>query len=358
MSTRRRGGFTLIELLVVIAIIAVLIALLLPAVQAAREAARRAQCINNMKQVALALHNYVDAFGALPYAGGFNAGNPATPSANHKGWGWMPMILPQLEQTPLYNAINFSDYLESTGAFTVRGVTISAFLCPSDPNPVFYTDRSTPTGQGPPDGTPYRCAPGANQYRGSVSHYAGSYGDGFGTSAADPYTGTGAGLRWGCGGCNTTGQSTGTTTPPTATADCPNPTDTYGSGTNHRGLFDYRSVSAAVTFAGITDGLSNTIMLGHTSPIVRTNSMVWYTNTGTTNGTGYPINWMLKRIPAGTGCPPNGWSGRGFTSYHAGGTNVAMADGSAKFLKETMNQRTLNALGSRAGGEVVSSDSY
>src|SRR5450432_3348481 len=101
-----RRGFTLIELLVVIAIIAVLIALLLPAVQAAREAARRIQCVNNLKQIGLALHNYHDALGAFPmsYAarGKFVDGMTDTTP----GWGWATMILPQMEQSPIFNAVN------------------------------------------------------------------------------------------------------------------------------------------------------------------------------------------------------------------------------------------------------------
>ena len=343
MRRERRVGFTLIELLVVIAIIAVLIALLLPAVQAAREAARRIQCTNNLKQINLALHNYNDTFGSIPYAGGF---------VPHKGWGWIPMILPQLEQNPLYNSINFSDYVESTAANTIRNVQISALFCPSDPAPVFYTDRSTPTGGGPPDGTPYACAPAAGpQFRGAVTHYVGSYGDGYSNSASDPYSSAGSGTRYGCGGCNA---SAGAATP---AADCPNPTGPYGSGPNHRGLFDYQSLSAAVRFQSVTDGLSQTISLGHTTPVVRSNSLVWYTSTGATHGTSHPINWTLRKTPIG-GCPANSWSGRGFSSWHPGGSTVAMLDGSVRFLKESIDQRVFNALGSRAGSEVVSSDAY
>src|SRR5437660_1682166 len=137
MSVRRRG-FTLIELLVVIAIIAVLIALLLPAVQAAREAARRSQCINNMKQIGLALANYESANGSYPASYGSSADMTL---GNHWGtWGsWSPtaLMLPYLEQKPLYDAINFSvvshgdkahaDIMNST-AVTTR---ISSFICPS-----------------------------------------------------------------------------------------------------------------------------------------------------------------------------------------------------------------------------------
>src|SRR5512135_3856053 len=116
---RRPSGFTLIELLVVIAIIGVLIALLLPAVQAAREAARRVQCVNNLKQIGLALHNYHDAVGALPM--GYAASRPFVDGLTDTtpGWAWGAMILPQLEQSALFNAVNFSLPVEGPQNTTV-----------------------------------------------------------------------------------------------------------------------------------------------------------------------------------------------------------------------------------------------
>jgi prepilin-type N-terminal cleavage/methylation domain-containing protein len=123
-------AFTLIELLVVIALIGVLVALLLPAVQAAREAARRGQCLNNLKQIGIAFHQYEGINRTLPpgYVSSFDqAGNDLGP-----GWGWASMILPQIEQATIFSAINFSMNVESSANQTARLVIVGGFLCPSD----------------------------------------------------------------------------------------------------------------------------------------------------------------------------------------------------------------------------------
>src|SRR4051794_4860110 len=130
----RRRGFTLIELLVVIAIIAVLIALLLPAVQAAREAARRSQCVNDLKQLGLGVMNYESSNGSIPPTAAFSpSGTPPQPIGN---LGMKTRLLPFLEQTPMFNAINFTYNGEAPNGQndTILGLKLNAFLCPSDGN--------------------------------------------------------------------------------------------------------------------------------------------------------------------------------------------------------------------------------
>src|SRR3954471_20753897 len=138
---RMPRGFTLIELLVVIAIIAVLIALLLPAVQAAREAARRAQCVNNMKQIGLALHNYHAVNNSFPMAGCYP--NALATTGIH-GPSVLLYLLNNMEQTALFNAYNFTGGAVNAAAefnapnLTVRDSQVGAYLCPSDPGSTVF----------------------------------------------------------------------------------------------------------------------------------------------------------------------------------------------------------------------------
>ena len=143
MHGNRRRAFTLIELLVVIAIIAVLIALLLPAVQTAREAARRTQCVNNLKQLGLAIHNYESTNGVLPpqQVMTFTAGS-TSPSWKSQ-WGVTSRLLPFAEQGPLYNSINFTNKVSDLSNTTVVSSSVKVLICPSEVNSQPITSTSS-----------------------------------------------------------------------------------------------------------------------------------------------------------------------------------------------------------------------
>src|SRR5215204_751730 len=146
--SRRRSGFTLIELLVVIAIIGVLIALLLPAVQMAREAARRSSCINNLKQLGLALHNYESAFNRLPPAHSIEQ-RIGSPNYRLHGWSVQARILPYIEQEGKFSYLNFDVFQDENFVnATAKSMRIATFLCPSDPRGGDIRDPTTQTGYG------------------------------------------------------------------------------------------------------------------------------------------------------------------------------------------------------------------
>jgi prepilin-type N-terminal cleavage/methylation domain-containing protein/prepilin-type processing-associated H-X9-DG protein len=343
MRTPRRG-FTLIELLVVIAIIAVLIALLLPAVQAAREAARRAQCVNNLKQIALALHNYHDAIGTFP-PGGID-------DVNWFGtwWNWPAFILPQLEQRNIYNAINFSlrniSVTDNSLAAqdpngTVWRSVINTYLCPSDS-----------VGNGIMDNMMAVTYTTNNPFSAAVTCYVGSTGDmRTGNTTWDIYSldtaaDRDAGVGWGCNGA-------------------------------FRGMFGECSNGKSIGIRDCTDGTSNTFLAGENSPNMN-GALIWVDGDATYSSTVIPLNWKMNLKdgqvdPAdGTTCnfsQYNNFTGAyhcwrnetgtyGFKSWHAGGANFALVDGSVKWIKQSINPRTYNALGTRANGEIVSSDAY
>lgn len=329
----RRKGFTLIELLVVIAIIAILIALLLPAVQQAREAARRMQCRNNLKQLGLAIHNYHDIAGTLPCIGGYAL----------KGWGLFPMILPQIDQAPLYNSISFNDKVECTSVNPVRKTILAVLHCPSDPGDIiklgFSPNSGCTTGTSTPDDPVNQLWYGAN------TNYAGNYGDSYNNSVPtnEPYGGDNALALYGAGGCNS--NTSGVLTP---TAACPYPTGRYGSGANLRGLFDFTGTGPIIRFRDITDGMSNTILFGHVSRNCSGGRNTWMLSIGSTWGTSVPIN---INSPCVSG--PYAFSQDGFHSFHTGGTVACLADGSARSISQNISTFVHNALGSRNGGEVV-----
>ena len=339
-----RQGFTLIELLVVIAIIAVLIALLLPAVQAAREAARRAQCTNNLKQIGLAMHNYVAANGGFPPCKIF-AG--ACVDLNG-GVGYVlnttafSMILGFIEQTTLYNAYNFSQASSNSAweggntillgsAFantSVVGTMIASYVCPSDVYPSAIYTGSYVTGTGR-----------SSIQNGRWSNYLCS---------------TGSFNDYDCGtGVNNTG---------------------YGSTINKlQGVFRN---DLSVNIAQIRDGTSNTILVGESLQGPGKNEPYWgpYWGSGTvssTNGMIFPPSYgtgqVLALAPNApsqlTGYNYTGTSGASpwlwdFSSRHPGGVNMGMCDGSARWIKNSISLTTWFSLASIANNEIISSDSY
>ena len=358
-----RRGFTLIELLVVIAIIAVLIALLLPAVQSAREAARRAQCTNNLKQLGLAIHNYIDRCNL--FVPGISAQAPGDTWAWDSGLSWRAMILPELEQNTVYNAFNmmlkqdtsptiqsgvYASYAWATAWYTVMTV----FLCPSDGNNGQGIVPYGPTGTYPYINT----TPPPNPKGGAVgvpcTNYNLSFGDNYlvlplgctNPWETVPITTPVPGLirrGWdGFWGTNGTVISL-----------------SGGSG-SMRGFADYRTGQTA-TVQSVTDGMSNTILVGEVLPAQDANNEM-YGNTGIGSGTTVPINYYTGNPFAGFGScnfsTRASYAGRGFKSMHPGGANFLFADGSVHFLKASINPQAYNSLGSRNGGEVVGSDAY
>ena len=340
-----RRGFTLIELLVVISIIGVLIALLLPAVQAAREAARRIQCTNNLKQLGLALHNYEGTNGALP----IGVIVTRTPSGDpiFGGWGPLARILPYIEGQNQFNACNFSVGNETPANITAMGISIAAFLCPSDPNinSIFVDD-------------------GVNRNNAN-----------YGMNRGDWYV-------WG------------------------------GLVSNVEPKSPFRT-NVSIKFSSITDGLSNTMMVAEVKtrfPYLRKCSgLVYYpVNTtpypattdnpavvaqytscsgemkpdaghaewedGNVNQSGFTTAWTPNKKTPGTfggityadvdlvaqreeeGGPT--FAAITSRSYHPGGVNVLLGDGSVKFIKDGINGQAWRALGTIGGGEIISSDAY
>ncbi len=362
----RRAGFTLIELLVVIAIIAVLIALLLPAVQSAREAARRSQCTNNMKQIGLALFNYEGSNGIFP-PGGMNTPTGGYNGANN-GLSWMALVLPFMEGTTTFNAVNVSLQIGSPGylaAFqTAWYTTNKSFLCPSDGDNQngFRTDNASDPTNGQ---YPFSVAP-PNPNGGSlldpISNYLGSFGDNYCIGAL-----TGTGGPW-----ETPSSVPLSTFVPGGRIGFPGyqgtTYDMSGQNINGggmlRGMFDYQCMQT-VSIASVTDGTSNTLAVGESLGAQRADNNFWQFNAAT-NGTTVPINFVTARIvcqdgqqfgSADWGCRFS-YSNTGFKSKHPGGANFLFADGSVHFLKQTINMHTYCALGSRNGGEVISADGY
>jgi prepilin-type N-terminal cleavage/methylation domain-containing protein/prepilin-type processing-associated H-X9-DG protein len=380
MHKRSLRGFTLIELLVVIAIIAVLIALLLPAVQAAREAARRAQCTNNLKQIGLALHNYHTAIDRFPMACSKNplwgAGDTDGDWGYGRwtGWSAQALLLPYMEQNPLYNAANFAlgpgaggGMLGSWPNSTVYSTVINSYLCPSDPNADF--DRSNS----------YFASIGSTTY-GSPINTSGMFAvwtcyglrdctDGSSNTIAFAESLTGqdnAGFGLGtqqntAGGNQYRGNFIDNASDPgTGGQGADDPQGYYGKACQ----FLYASANASA----VLQGLQNCATAWNNPSTAFYSSMRGFCWADANGGWTY-INIIQtpNRDPifGGGGCrmgTSNGGIDSSFSyavsSNHPGGANMLMADGSVHFIKDSVNRLTWWALGTRNGGEIVSSDSY
>ena len=347
----RRRGFTLIELLVVIAIIAVLIALLLPAVQSAREAARRIQCTNNLKQIGLGLHNYHSAFNVFPPGSALNPDSAPGHLEPNNCWSAHGMLLNSIEQAPMYNAINFSwgvvtDLAGPTYACyqinaTVINAKINTFMCPSDPNAGnpnlnnYHDCIGTTTLDGPQLGT---TPPGSSGLFAYLIPYSLA-------SCTD-------------GSSNTIAFGEAVTGPPSLT---------YVSSISLVSVSGLSSAGEVLSAAMNPAAIISNIQVCDTA--YQTQSAGGLKNwRGQSWAKGSQGHTMFNAVvPPGfkqhawNSCSDNNIGHSLFdnaNSYHPGGVNVLFGDGSVHFVKESINIQMWWALGTRAGGEVVSSDSY
>lgn len=335
MSLRRRG-FTLIELLVVIAIIAVLIALLLPAVQAAREAARRIHCVNNLKQLGLAVMNYESANGSLPPQQTMVIVGNAQPTS-YTSWGISARLAPFMEMGPMYNSMNFTLKYSDASNTTVSYLQVKYLLCPSESNPN-TPDLTKPFG---------------------VSNYGWNVGDWyvFGGGGAAPnrspfFVNTSRTLAVFTDGLSNT----------VLAAEVKANQPLYKSCTTPAGISAFNIPSVANTPAFITANYTNGCKqdVGHVK---------WSIGSACYDGftTALPPNYkVLVGTPAvdidyDTNDENNGgptYAAITSRSYHSGGVNSLFGDGSVRYIKSSINGDTWRALGTFAGGEVVSADAF
>jgi prepilin-type N-terminal cleavage/methylation domain-containing protein/prepilin-type processing-associated H-X9-DG protein len=304
--TRRPTGFTLIELLVVIAIIAVLIALLLPAVQAAREAARRMQCVNNLKQLALATQNYHDIHARFPLGGvGHDPITGAYAPTQAYRQPFVESILPYIEQGTLYAAYNMNDWYEDVANLTVRATQIATYNCPSDQPILFYKTAT-------------------------VYDVKGSYGVNWGQGTY--FTPVLKGPFWLSYGASLAEVTDGSSN----TIEMPELRQTPSPDIAHLDrrarIWNDDSATYQVT-ARLTPNSS--------SPDVGTCMNNPIPNTPCINSTASSLTFYI-----------------GSRSAHPGGVNASFCDGSVHFIKNTINPSVWLALFSAAGGEIISADQY
>jgi prepilin-type N-terminal cleavage/methylation domain-containing protein/prepilin-type processing-associated H-X9-DG protein len=375
---RKPAGFTLIELLVVISIIAVLIALLLPAIQSARESARRAQCVNNLKQIGLATLNFESTYASLPPKGL----RLAVPDSNVDAQAAVPniaasyltQILPFMEQTTIYNQINLSQAASDTanippcigpgalhsGNNTAYSLAISVFLCPSSPGPPtmnYFNAFWGPYGDGGGD----VCTPGAPAPTGGVSNLNPPPTQIWGRTDYFPIPGLhntallAAGMAPGYIAAVGEGKDSGTLTDPL--------------------------ITGKIRMASITDGTSNTMMVSEcgSKPIGYNGFRQIYLS----EVDGLPVDGVIEPVSSGGGawadnftysslagaqgrqngirggtCMVNCTSNNEIYAFHPGGANALFVDGSVHFLKDVATVSLIASLVTRAGGEMIGGDQY
>ncbi|MDG3006946.1 DUF1559 family PulG-like putative transporter [Paludisphaera mucosa] len=361
-ALRRRSGFTLIELLVVIAIIAVLIALLLPAVQAAREAARRAQCVNNLKQIGLGLHNYVSQQNSFPPLCGnmWLPGSPASPGWGNWPLGWAASLMPNMEQQVLANAANYSFGADQPENYqTVCRARVATFICPSESLGAgpwlssswtnYCANVGGPASMGSWSGiiVPMREEAGKTGVGTNYPTNCGTIGiqsvtDGTSNTVAfsERLIGLPGDAVVTVGSANAKRVTFGPV--PTVTAD------TGGLVQAQAFVSACRSLPATTTTAGTVNNswIAGAVWAGSHANTLRFNT---YSHVNTPNG----LSCMAENYPPGQAIDAMTVGGN-----HPGGVNACMADGSVRFFKDSISIPTWWAVGTRSGGEVVSSDSY
>ncbi len=321
---RRQNGFTLVELLVVIAIIGILVGLLLPAVQAAREAARRMQCSNNLKQLGLAALNYESTFSKFPPNHIFarpiinpTTANGAADVVNMECWGWHVLLMPQFEQTAMYNQLNVTQISlmgfirnATPAQFALLQQEISTFRCPSD------------SGE-------------------SIAKPARHWGGGVGTAASSRG-------NWESGLTNYV-SNRGVRDNPQTVKDC----------------FGVLQENLAQKIGGITDGTSNTIIFGERdSKYGRSATWPGVRNPDGNGARGIYMNTATVRPPINSIDPPNTWStlsqgaGSGFGSLHTGGATFVFVDGSVHFISASIDSRPNSVGGCNVYDEAVCLATY